>query len=180
MEEDIKVENVVASVHLHKKIPLMQVAKRLKNTEYDPEQFPGLVLRLEEPDMSALVFSSGRIVCTGAKNRDEVERAVEEIIKQLGEADVKIDKEPTIEIQNMVGAGSLGTRLDLNKLIFELEYAEYEPEQFPGLVYKLPNSNVTFLLFGTGKIVCTGAKYHKEIDEAVNRLKEKIKEFKEK
>lgn len=177
MKEKVKVENVVASVHLHKKIPLMQVAKKLKNTEYDPEQFPGLVLRLEKPDMSALVFSSGRIVCTGAKNRDEIERAVEEIIKQLGEADVEITEEPTIEIQNMVGAGSLGKRLDLNKLIFKLEYAEYEPEQFPGLVYKLPNSNVTFLLFGTGKIVCTGAKYHKEIKEAIERLEKKLEEI---
>lgn len=180
MEENIKVENVVASVNFHKDIPLMQVAKELRNTEYDPEQFPGLVLKLENPDVSSLVFSSGRIVCTGAKNRDEVERAVEKITKQLEEAGIKIEEEPTIEIQNMVGAGSLDTKLDLNELIFKLEYAEYEPEQFPGLVYQLPDSNVTFLLFGTGKIVCTGAKYHKEVKEAVKRLEKKVKEAKEK
>jgi transcription initiation factor TFIID TATA-box-binding protein len=174
-KKDYRVENVVASCKLFAEIPLEKVAQKLTNTEYNPEQFPGLVLRLLGEGITALVFSSGNIVCTGAKSAPKVDSAVKMIIAELGKADIKITKEPEITIQNMVASGDLGERLNLTDLAFKLKTAEYEPEQFPGLVYKVPASHITFLLFGTGKIVCTGAKNDKEIDTAVDNL---IKELK--
>lgn len=166
---EITIQNVVASCNLHTDVPLEKVAAILPNTEYNPEQFPGLVLRLKDKGITALVFSSGKIVCTGAKSDKKVEEAVQLIIEELKKAKVKSGK-PDITVQNMVASGNLFMELNLNDLAFKLETAEYEPEQFPGLVYKVPDSHITFLLFGTGKIVCTGAKNSKEIKDSVKEL----------
>lgn len=164
------IENVVASVVLHVDIPLEKLAAKLPNTEYNPEQFPGLVLRLLDNKITALVFSSGRIVCTGAKSEKMVKVGVKEIIKEIAKINVKVTKKPEITIQNMVASGNLGMQLNLNQLAFKLENSEYEPERFPGLVYKPQDSHVTFLLFGTGRIVATGAKNEEEVDEAVSAV----------
>lgn len=179
-KEEIKVENVVASISLFVNIPLEKVSTKLSNTEYNPEQFPGLVLRLEKPKVSALIFSSGKVVCTGAKSEEMVEYAVKQIKKELAKINIRVKKKPEITIQNMVASGNLFLKLNLNELAFQLESAEYEPEQFPGLVYKVPNSHVTFLLFGTGKIVCTGAKNEKEIVKAVKNLMRTLRSLKRK
>jgi transcription initiation factor TFIID TATA-box-binding protein len=174
MVKSLTIQNVVASASLHHDIPLEKVTITLPNTEYNPEQFPGLVLRLAR-GKTALIFSSGKIVCTGAKSEAEVGEAVKMIIKELKKVKINITKKPDITIQNMVASGDIGMRLNLNKLAFKLENAEYEPEQFPGLVYKVPSSHITFLLFGTGKIVCTGAKNESEIRNAVNKLVKTLK-----
>ncbi|MDD5417915.1 MAG: TATA-box-binding protein [Candidatus Nanoarchaeia archaeon] len=171
------IQNVVASASLFVKVPLEKVAKKLTNTEYNPEQFPGLVIRLEQPKISALIFSSGRIVVTGAKSKAMVEEAVEEIKKELKKVEIETTKKPEIEIQNVVASGDIGMKLNLNKLAFQLETSEYEPEQFPGLVYKVPKSHITFLLFGTGRIVCTGAKTKKEVKDEVEKLVKTLKKF---
>ncbi|MCD6371203.1 MAG: TATA-box-binding protein [Candidatus Aenigmarchaeota archaeon] len=170
----IEIQNVVASASLHHDIPLEKVIMTLENTEYNPEQFPGLVLRLAK-GKTALLFSSGKIVVTGAKSEKEVGETVKMIIKELKKVKIYIKKKADITIQNMVASGDIGMTLNLNTLAFKLENAEYEPEQFPGLVYKVPNSHITFLLFGTGKIVCTGAKNEKEIHDAVKKLVKTLK-----
>lgn len=175
LKGDIMVQNIVASVSLHVEIPLEKVSAEIKNTEYDPEQFPGLVFRIRDPKVSALLFSSGKVVCTGAKDKSDISRAVEKIIEALKEVDVHVTQEPEIKVQNIVASGDIHMTLNLNQLVFDLKYAEYEPEQFPGLVYKLPHSHITFLLFGTGKIVCTGAVNIKEINDAVDTLIDTLK-----
>jgi transcription initiation factor TFIID TATA-box-binding protein len=174
--EDVKVENVVASVVLSMDIPLEKMAVSLVNTEYNPEQFPGLVLRLKHIGITALVFSSGKLVCTGAKSAEMVTVGVQEILKELKKIGLTTDKTPEITIQNMVASGNLHLTLNLNKLAFKLPNAEYAPETFPGLVYKVPNSHITFLLFGTGRIVCTGAKTDEEVRTSVKKLKKDILE----
>ncbi|MCW1300877.1 MAG: TATA-box-binding protein [Candidatus Nanoarchaeia archaeon] len=174
----IKIENVVASANLHTEIPLEKVASSLPNTEYNPEQFPGLVLRLRKMRITSLIFSSGRIVCTGATNEREVKEGVRGVMNELKKLKIKFRKKPEIKIQNIVASGNLNMKLNLNSLAFKLENAEYEPEQFPGLVYHLPNSNITFLLFSAGKIVCTGARNEMEIRKAVETLIRNIKKAK--
>ncbi len=176
MVEDFKVENVVASVTLHMDIPLEKMAMTLVNTEYNPEQFPGLVLRLKHIGITALVFSSGKLVCTGAKSEEMVGVGVEEILKELKKIGLSMAKgtKPEITIQNMVASGNLHLLLNLNKLAFKLPNAEYAPETFPGLVYKVPDSHITFLLFGTGRIVCTGAKNVGEVSSSVKELKKTV------
>ncbi len=169
-KKEIKVVNIVVSSSLKHDIPLEKMAATLPNTEYNPEQFPGLVIRIKEPKTSALIFSSGKIVCTGARSMDKVEESIKKIIKSLEKIGIKITIKPEIKIQNIVASGAVGMDLNLNTLAMKLPNTEYEPEQFPGLVYKLPEAKATFLLFSNGKIVCTGTKSEKEVHEALDKL----------
>ncbi|MFC1768906.1 TATA-box-binding protein [Nanoarchaeota archaeon] len=177
-KKDIEVVNIVVSTSLEHDVPLEKMAATLSNTEYNPEQFPGLVLRIKEPKTSALIFSSGKVVCTGARSMEKVEEAVKKIIKSLEKINIKITIKPEIEIQNIVASGSVGMDLNLNVLAMKLENTEYEPEQFPGLVYKLKEAKATFLLFSNGKVVCTGTKSEKEVHIALDMLIENLKKVK--
>lgn len=180
--KDITVVNIVVSTSLEHDIPLEKMAATLPNTEYNPEQFPGLVIRIKEPKTSALIFSSGKVVCTGARSMEKVEESISKIIKSLKKININITVKPKINIQNIVAAGSVGMDLNLNTLAMKLSNTEYEPEQFPGLVYKLGGkegySRATFLLFSNGKIVCTGTKSEEEAHQALDKLVENLKKVK--
>lgn len=182
VERDIKVVNIVISTSLEHDIPLEKMAATLSNTEYNPEQFPGLVIRIKEPKTSALIFSSGKVVCTGARNMKDVDEAIKKIIKSLQKININITVEPKINIQNIVASGSVGMDLNLNTLAMKLPNTEYEPEQFPGLVYKLGGkdngTNATFLLFSNGKIVCTGTRSEEDAHKALDMLVENLKKVK--
>ncbi|MEK6807396.1 MAG: TATA-box-binding protein [Nanoarchaeota archaeon] len=170
-----KTENVVVSANIHRDLPLEKLASKLERAEYNPEQFPGLIYKSDVPKFSALLFSSGKIICTGTKSLKDAKAAIAVIIKRLGAISIKVTGEAEIAVQNMVAAGSVGGKLNLNEIVFKFENTEYEPEQFPGLVYHLPDSHITFLLFGTGKIVVTGARSEKEIIESVYVLRDQLK-----
>lgn len=176
-KRDIKVVNIVVSTNLKHDIPLEKMAATLSNTEYNPEQFPGLVIRIKEPKTSALIFSSGKVVCTGARSMEKVNESIKKIIQSLQKINVKITIKPEIKIQNIVASGSIGMDLNLNTLAMKLENAEYEPEQFPGLVYKLKEAKATFLLFSNGKVVCTGTKSEREMREALEKLIKNLKKI---
>src|SRR3989338_7598845 len=177
-KRDIQIVNIVVSTSLEHDIPLEKMAATLSNTEYNPEQFPGLVIRIKEPKTSALIFSSGKVVCTGARTMKEVEESLRKIIKSLEKINIKITVKPELNIQNIVASGSVGMVLNLNTLAMKLENTEYEPEQFPGLVYKLREAKATFLLFSNGKIVCTGTKSEEEVSQAVDMLIVNLKKVK--
>lgn len=174
-KRELTVVNIVVSTSLEHDIPLEKMAATLSNTEYNPEQFPGLVIRIKEPKTSALIFSSGKIVCTGARSMDKVEESIKKIIKSLEKIGIKITIKPVINIQNIVASGTVGMDLNLNTLAMKLDNTEYEPEQFPGLVYKLPAAKATFLLFSNGKVVCTGTKSEQEVQQALDKLVENLK-----
>jgi len=174
-KKDIKVVNIVVSTSLEQDIPLEKMAATLPNTEYNPEQFPGLVIRIKEPKTSALIFSSGKVVCTGAKSMDKVEESIAKIIKSLEKINIKITIKPKITIQNIVASGTIGMDLNLNTLAMKMKNTEYEPEQFPGLVYKLVDARATFLLFSNGKVVCTGTKSEEDVHAALEKLIKNLK-----
>jgi len=174
-KKDIQVVNIVVSTDLGHDIPLEKMAATLSNTEYNPEQFPGLVIRIKDPKTSALIFSSGKVVCTGARSIAKVEESIEKIRESLKKIGIKITIQPKINIQNVVASGSIGMDLNLNVLAMKLSNTEYEPEQFPGLVYKLMEAKATFLLFSNGKVVCTGTKSEKEVDTALDALIKNLK-----
>lgn len=177
---DIKVVNIVVSTDLEHAIPLEKMAATLSNTEYNPEQFPGLVIRIKEPKTSALIFSSGKVVCTGARTITKVHESIKKIIKSLEKIGIRITIKPKIQIQNIVASGEVGMALNLNVLTMKLSNTEYEPEQFPGLVYKLKDAKATFLLFSNGKIVCTGTKSEEEVKEALDMLIDTLKKVSKK
>lgn len=176
----IEVVNIVVSTSLEHDIPLEKMAATLSNTEYNPEQFPGLVIRIKDPKTSALIFSSGKVVCTGARSMEKVRESIKKIIKSLEKINIKIKIDPKINIQNIVASGSIGMDLNLNELAMKLQNTEYEPEQFPGLVYKLPAAKATFLLFSNGKVVCTGTKSEEEVHKALDMLVDNLQKLKKK
>lgn len=173
----IRVENVVASATLKVDIPLDEVVKNIEGVEYEPEQFPGVVLRLKQPKTACLIFSSGKLVCTGAKSPKETKEAVANVVKLLRKIGVKVPSNYEVDIQNIVASAKLNRHLNLDHIAFELENAEYEPEQFPGLVYRIDEPRVAFLLFSSGKIVCTGAKTIADIRRAVEKLDKRLREL---
>ena len=175
-KSNLKVQNIVATASLGKPVSLTKLAKSQSNTEYNPEQFPGLVLRIKKPKSAVLVFSSGNLVCTGTKSVQQVKEVVTQVIKQLAKIGVKITEKPKITVQNIVASGSIELDLNLNILALELQNTEYEPEQFPGLVYKLVDPTATFLLFSNGKLVCTGTKNKDQLEESMRQLNKNVKE----
>ena len=175
---EIKIQNIVVSTSLEHDIPLVKLAETLPNTEYNPEQFPGLVMRIKDPKTSALIFSSGKVVCTGAKSLTKVRESLQKIIKNLAKIKIRIKVKPKINVQNMVASGDIKMDLNLNSLALKLPNTEYEPEQFPGLVFKLQGTRATFLLFSNGKIVCTGTRSEIALREAVDKLVVVLKKVK--
>lgn len=173
---DLKVQNIVATTSLGKPVPLTKLARTQSNTEYNPEQFPGLVLRVKKPKSAVLVFSSGNLVCTGTKSIAQVKEVIEAVIRQIAKIGVRITQKPKITVQNIVASGSINLSLNLNILALTLENTEYEPEQFPGLVYKLVDPTATFLLFSNGKLVCTGTKNKDQLDESMKQLNKNIRQ----
>ncbi|MGB9708142.1 MAG: TATA-box-binding protein [Candidatus Pacearchaeota archaeon] len=173
---NLKIQNIVATTSLNTKVPLVKLVRSQTNTEYNPEQFPGLVLRIKKPKSAVLVFSSGNLVCTGTKSIKQVNEVIVQVIRQLRKIGVHVKEKPKINVQNIVASGSINIVMNLNELALKLENTEYEPEQFPGLVYKLNEPNATFLLFSNGKLVCTGTKNKKQLEEAMKQLLKNTRE----
>jgi transcription initiation factor TFIID TATA-box-binding protein len=171
----IKIENIVASATLGIRIPLEKIVEYVSGTEYEPEQFPGLVYRIENPKVAMLIFSSGKIVCTGGRSIIDVRKAVEKVAMMIRSLNLDVPKKYKIEIENIVVSAQIPARLDLDKIAFEVENSEYEPSQFPGLVYRMKDPKVVFLLFGSGKVICTGTRKIEDVEYAMVFLFKKLK-----
>ncbi|MDH7517476.1 MAG: TATA-box-binding protein [Candidatus Thermoplasmatota archaeon] len=173
---EIKVQNIVASTTFAEKLDLDVIAQSLEEAEYEPEQFPGLVYRLDKPKTATLLFRSGAANCTGAKTIEDVKTTVKIIAEKLENIGIKVYKNPEIVIQNIVATSDVGGELNLSEVAVALglENVEYEPEQFPGLVYRIKEPRVAMLLFGSGKIVCAGARKIEEITIAVDKLSKEL------
>ncbi len=176
----VKVQNVVASVDLFLKINLEKAANGLvyhAEVSYIPEQFPGLVVKIKEPKTSALIFSSGKMVITGAKSAQEIHDAVMILREMLKDGITSMPsqpKQPLVEVQNVVASGNIGCRINLELAALLLDNSMYEPEQFPGLIYRISEPKTVLLLFQSGNIVCTGAKKEEFVLDAVKRVREDL------
>ena len=175
---DYKIENVVATVvvEITEKIDLNIIARKHTDVEYNPERFPGLVMRILKPKATILIFSTGKMVVTGLRKASEAGRVVEKVVKNIRKAGIKVSN-PEITIQNIVASGDLHTNIDLNMAAIVMEYAMYEPEVFPGLIYRMQEPKTVFLIFSTGRIVCTGAKKKEIVREAVKKLNKEVRDL---
>jgi len=174
---EVKVENIVASTVFAEKLDLDMIAQSLNEAEYEPEQFPGLVYRLKNPKTATLLFTSGKANCTGAKNIEDVRKTIDIIAEKLKNLGMDIHKDLGIVVQNIVAVVNLGGELNLTETAMGLglENIEYEPEQFPGLVYRVKEPKVAMLLFTSGKVVCAGARTKEDISIAVEKLSENLR-----
>jgi len=176
---EITLQNIVASTIFAEKLDLDIIAQSIEETEYEPEQFPGLVFRVKDPKTATLLFRSGKANCTGAKNIEDVRKTIEIVAGRLREIDIKDvyeNKELKITVQNMVATASLEGELNLSEVAMGLglDNIEYEPEQFPGLVYRIKEPKVVMLLFSSGKIVCTGGRKTEDVSVAVENLSKEL------
>jgi len=179
LTDTIHIENVVASSDLGQELALDQLATDLDGAEYNPEDFPGVIYRLQEPKSATLIFRSGKVVCTGAQSVDAVHDALEIVFDDLRELGIDVDSTPPVKVQNIVSSASLEQSLNLNAIAIGLglEQIEYEPEQFPGLVYRLDDPDVVVLLFGSGKLVITGAAESADAQHALAHVNDRLTEL---
>ncbi len=176
VEDSIRIENVVATATLNQKFDLNAVVKGNPFVDYNPKLFPGLVYRIKKPKTAILIFSTGKMVCTGAKSEKKAKQAVKKVIKELKNSGIIIPGKPEIKVVNIVASANLFGRIDLEDAAYSLGRNMYEPEQFPGLIYRMDTPKVVILLFASGKIVCTGAKKEKDVYEAVAKLHKALEE----
>ncbi len=171
-EDSLKIENIVASAKVTDSLDLLMVSSQIKDAEYNKKRFPGVVLRMQDPKIAALVFGSGKVVLTGAKSVDSLSKGLEILGNKLRALNIDIPEKLTYKIQNIVTSADLGTPINLNKIAvgFNLDRIEYEPEQFPGLVYRLEEPKVVVLLFGSGKLIITGGKQPEDAKKAVQKI----------
>ncbi len=173
-EDEIKIENVVVSADLKTRLPLEKIAMELEGAEYEPESFPGLVYRIKEPKASLLIFTTGKIICAGTRSQEIAMQAIKKVIQDLRKIGIEVKGEPELKVENLVASANLKARFDLNRIVYELEDCEYEPEQFPGLVHRMEDPPVVFLIFNSGRLVCTGARSKEEVKRAINNLKKEL------
>ena len=173
---EVKVQNIVASTAFADKLDLDIIIHSVEGAEYEPEQFPGLVYKLKDPKTATLLFKSGKANCTGAKNIEDVRKSIDIIAKTLRKLGVNVYKNREITVQNIVATAYLGGELNLTEtaMALGLENIEYEPEQFPGMVYRIREPKVVMLLFSTGKTVCTGAKSVEDVSKATEKLSKEL------
>jgi len=173
----VRIENIVATVSLDQTLDLNLIERALPNVEYNPDQFPGLIFRLDSPKVTALIFKSGKMVVTGAKSTAELIRAVKKIARTLVKHGILIVGKPKIQVQNIVASANLGVEVTLEKAAFLLPNSMYEPEQFPGLIHRMDNPKVVLLIFSSGKMVITGAKSEEEVYWAVKNIYLRLKDL---
>jgi transcription initiation factor TFIID TATA-box-binding protein len=173
----IEIVNVVASAVLDQKLDLYEIQKKFPDVEYNPDQFPGAVFRLRVPKTATLLFSTGKMVCTGSKSEDMARKAVKIVVQKLKKEKVKIKKEAVVTVQNIVSSINLGGKIHLEKTARTLPRSMYEPEQFPGVIHRMVDPKTVILLFASGKLVCTGAKTEQDVYRSVNNLHSLLEEL---
>jgi transcription initiation factor TFIID TATA-box-binding protein len=174
--DSLKIENIVASGAIADSINLAEVAARVDSCELNTKRFPGAVLRMKEPKIASLIFSSGKVVLTGIRDEQALSAGLAHIIREMQNAGVETYETPRVAITNIVCSYDIGKYINLNKLVItlNLENIEYEPEQFPGLVYRLKDPKIVALLFSSGKIILTGGKNLDDVRRGLDLLEQKL------
>ena len=176
-EINIKIENVVANARITESLDLEYVESQLEAAMFTKKKFPGLVYRTKEPKSAFLIFRSGKVVCTGAKTKEGVRVVMDKLSTDLRGIGIEVEEHPEFKVQNIVASADLGKELNLGAIVMglELEGMEYEPEVFPGLVYRITDPKSAILIFSSGKLVITGGKTLDDCEKSVEILLTKLR-----
>lgn len=177
---DYQIVNLVASANLNATLDLYNLAVSVPNIEYEPEQFPGAILKLKEPKVSMLLFKNGKVICSGASSEEQIEQGIRKASKLIHEIQpsVKVLDKVTYTVVNLVATGNLHQTLDLFKTAMTLDNVEYEPEQFPGAILRITDPKITLLLFKNGKVICAGAKKEEDLRRGLEKAQKMVKGIK--
>jgi len=173
---DITVENIVAHAQIADNIDIKEIAEKLPEAIYNPEEFSGLTYKIEVPKTAILLLQNGKAICTGLKNIKDVEIAIKKFVNRLEEVNIELKEDIDVEIKNIVVSAELKKELHLSSIskALLLENVDYEPTNFPGLIYRVEDIGATLLIFSSGKIVCTGTNDVEEATNAIDMMKEKL------
>jgi len=173
----VRLQNISSTANLGVRLDLKQIALRCRNTEFNPRRFAAVIMRLREPRATALIFASGKMCVTGTKSTHNAALAAQRfayIVEKVGFKPTMID----FKVQNMVGTLDVGFPIRLEGLVYaHSTFASYEPELFPGLIYRLVSPRVVLLIFVSGKVVITGAKTEKDMTDALTGIYPVLVEF---
>lgn len=177
IEIDIKIENVVANARIANNLDLEYIESRLEEAMFTKKKFPGLVYRTREPRSAFLIFRSGKVVCTGSKTEEGVREVIDKLAADLRGIGIEVEEHPDFKVQNIVASANLGRELNLGAIVvgLELEGMEYEPEVFPGLVYRIDEPRSAILIFSSGRLVITGGKTLEDCEKSVEVLLDKLR-----
>jgi len=175
----IRIQNIASTANFGVRLDLKKIALKCRNTEFNPRRFSAVIMRLREPRATALMFASGKICVTGVKSTHNATLAMKKfhyIIERIG---FQPKEYMDYKIQNIVGTADCGFPIRLEGLVYaHSAFASYEPELFPGLIYRLVSPRVVFLIFVSGKVVITGAKKESDLANALTKLYPVLVEFK--
>jgi len=170
-------QNIVSTVNMGCKLDLKTIALHARNAEYNPKRFAAVIMRIRDPKTTALIFASGKMVCTGAKSEEASKLAARKYARIIQKLDFPA-KFMDFKIQNIVGSCDVKFPIRLEGLAYaHNHYSSYEPELFPGLIYRMVQPKIVLLIFVSGKIVLTGAKVRDEIYEAFENIYPVLTEF---
>ncbi|MDD4126442.1 MAG: TATA-box-binding protein [Methanomicrobium sp.] len=174
--ESLKIENMVASGVIAESIDLVEFTGKVENCEFNKKRFPGAVYHIADPKIACLIFSSGKVVITGVRNDKALIDGLAILIKSLNDAGISTLAEPRVVVTNMVCSYNLERKINLNKMAVTLniENVEYEPEQFPGLVYRIFDPKIVVLIFSSGKIILTGGKNLEDVKKGLDLLEKTL------
>ena len=165
-----KLQNIVSTANLKCVLDLREIALKAKNAEYNPKKFAAVIMRIKEPKTTALIFSSGKMVCTGARTEEESKQASRIYAKIILKLNFPV-KFSEFKVQNIVASCDAKFPIRLEGLASEyLKFCSYEPEMFPGLIFHMLDPKIVLLIFVSGKIVLTGAKNREDIYKAYDKI----------
>jgi len=172
----LKIENIVMAGRIAESLDIEYIASKLDGCVFKKNKFPGAVYHMKEPKMVALLFSTGKIVLTGITCMDNFQKGLDALIRQVNDLGIRTSSKPDVSINNMVCSYDTGLKINLTKVIvtFNYEKIEYEPEQFPGLVYRISDPKIVVLIFSSGKIILTGGKNIVDVKSAIDQTVGKL------
>jgi transcription initiation factor TFIID TATA-box-binding protein len=173
----LKIENIVVSGSIAESIDLELISEKITGCVLNKKKFPGAVYHMQNPKSAALIFASGRIVITGLTTPKDIPVALQNLLQDFRRAEIPCEDKPQVAIKNIVCSYNLGSPCNLNRIMITLmdsENIEYEPEVFPGLVCRITDPKVVFLLFSSGKTIITGGTNMVDVERGVEILKKKL------
>lgn len=172
-ERIVRIVNVVASARLEPTLNLMNLLHELEPSEYDPETFPGLIYRRSQPKATMIMFSSGKLVTTGARSEGDAHVAIETTLEEIQAAIPSARLCEDVNIENVVAVADYGKSISLTELHKGFPETVYEPKRFPGVILKT-KSGAALLIFSSGRILCAGTRGEAEARREIGRLFEAV------
>ena len=166
----IKIENIIASAQISELFDIKLLSEKIADSGYNPSEFDGLSIKYNNEKIAMIVLGTGKVVCTGAKEITDAIDKIKKVTSQIKKIGFKIKKDYKVKIENIIVSADLKKELDLASLATRLilQDVDYQPEVFPGLIYKMDDLHTILIIFNSGKIVCTDTK---SIDDATNSIK---------